>query len=540
MDLIGGPVSVLFTDSISGKSISYPTLVGFSPSSSLTGQDCLITYGVTPTGDDNNAKSLAENWVHFGPLGTPAVPPGVAASASQTYDAAINVSWQRVPMAQVYNVWRTTGTGSFTQIGTVQSSSAVPNYVDRAVTVGTNYSYEVTASNSAGTSALSAATTAISPAVHYYTIQPIAGTPGYALDSTGVAVAGDLCVRALTGSTAQSWTFSNGPDYTITNASDNLVMDVYGGSDKAGTLIDLYYANGAVNQQWEVFQTGACTNLVAPFSGYSLNVVGAKDYAGVHVCQWSGLNNWLIASLPAPTGVTASSPGYDSSVTVSWTAVTSAQAYDVWRYDSTGNGIAFLAGVVPSTNSGTISFVDRQVTMGVTYTYAVTAYDVNAYSYYATSGFSATASFTPAAKYYRIKNVGSGLLLDSAGLNKGQTLLQQPASGATSQYWQFVTTDGVNYSIINEADGYAIDDVGASTSATYVDLASQGGTQTGTQTPTWTTSQQFTVGSDSLGTLLRNTYSGLYLNNVGESKNANNPQCLWPYCGTNNEDWTIY
>jgi len=537
-----GAPATLFTDTISGQSIAYPTLIGLTPSSTLTGQDCLITYGVSPSGDAGNNKSLAENWIHFGALTTPGIPNGIAASNAQTYDAAINVSWNRVPMTQTYNVWRATGSGTFTLIGTVQSSSAVPNYVDRAVSIGTNYSYQVSASNSAGTSAASPVTAAISPAAHSYTIQPIAGNPGFALDSTGLSSGSYLPIKPLTGGTSQQWTFSNGPNYTITNAADSLVADVYQASKTAGANIDLYWANGAANQQWNVNQTGPSCTIISPFSGYSLNIIGAQNYSGADVCQWSGVNQWLIASLPAPTNVTATSPGYDSSVTVSWTAVPSAQAYSVWRYNSTGYPISmsYLGGVVPPANSGTLSFVDRHVTAGTTYNYCVTGYDVNAFSYFATSGFSASASFTPAAKYYRIKSVQSGLLLDSSGISAGGTLKQQYATGATSQNWQFVTADGTNYALINQADGYAIDDLNAATSSTYVDLAAPAGTQGGSSTPAWTTGQQFSLGSDNLGTLLRNSYSGLYLNNVGNSSSPNNPQCLWPYAHTSNENWVIY
>ncbi len=68
-----------------------------------------------------------------------------------TGNGQVYLSWQQVVGADTYDIQRsTTGVvGSFTSIGT----SAIPSYLDAAVTSGIQYWYQVASTNGSGTSA---------------------------------------------------------------------------------------------------------------------------------------------------------------------------------------------------------------------------------------------------------------------------------------------------------------------------------------------------------------------------------------------------
>ena len=89
------------------------------------------------------------------------------------------------------------------------------------------------------------------------------------------------------------------------------------------------------------------------------NVSGNNDFAGV---------NATTITLP-PSGVSAT-PG-NAVVTLSWTAPTGAQTYNLYRATTSGQETAFAAGLTAT------SYTDNAVSNGTTYYYTVTAVNAN-------------------------------------------------------------------------------------------------------------------------------------------------------------------
>ncbi|MGA3266787.1 MAG: fibronectin type III domain-containing protein [Verrucomicrobiota bacterium] len=93
------------------------------------------------------------------PLGLPTAPTGLWAIPG---NAVVVLNWDNQPSATVFNVLRSTTSGSgFTTIATVTTNT----YTDTAVVNGTTYYYELNATNSFGTSGNSAQISAIPTAV---------------------------------------------------------------------------------------------------------------------------------------------------------------------------------------------------------------------------------------------------------------------------------------------------------------------------------------------------------------------------------------
>ena len=110
------------------------------------------------------------------------------------------------------------------------------------------------------------------------------------------------------------------------------------------------------------------------FAGWATSFSGAVAYAdGATIASMTtGLTlyaKWTVIVPDAPASVSATDGTYSDKVTVSWSAVSGATSYCVYRYTSSSSGLATELGSTASP-----SYVDTTATPGVTYYYWVKAY----------------------------------------------------------------------------------------------------------------------------------------------------------------------
>jgi fibronectin type 3 domain-containing protein len=220
--------------------------------------------------------------VFYGSFKLPPAPENVTASAA---DAQVTVSWAAVTGVKSYNVYRSDSqTGTYTKIG----ASTTASYVDTVAATGTYY-YKTSAVNADGFESAPSTPTAVA------VTPPAAPT--------------DVSASAADNKVTVSWTAVDGAKSYNVYRSDS--------------------------------QTGMYTKLGTPTTASYIDTVTATGtyYYKANVVSMGGFESALstptaVAVTPpaAPTDVSASAA--DAQVTVSWTAVTGASSYNVYRSDS--------------------------------------------------------------------------------------------------------------------------------------------------------------------------------------------------------------
>jgi fibronectin type 3 domain-containing protein len=255
--------------------------------------------------------------VFYGSFRLPPAPTNASASAA---DAQVTVSWAAVSEAESYNVYRSTSqTGAYTKVG----ASTTTSYVDTVAAAGTYY-YKASAVNADG-------------------FESAPSTP------TTVAVAGPPT-----------------PTNVSASAADNKVTVSWTVVTEAKSY-NIYRSDS---------QTGTYTKVGAPTTASYVDTVtrAGTYYYKASAVSMGGLESALstptaIAAGPAvPTNVSASAA--DAQVTVSWTEVTGASSYNVYRSDSqTGTYTKIGASTTTSyvdtvTRAGTYYYKASTVSMG--------------------------------------------------------------------------------------------------------------------------------------------------------------------------------
>jgi fibronectin type 3 domain-containing protein len=266
--------------------------------------------------------------VFYGSFNLPPAPTNASASAA---DAQVTVSWTVVTEAESYNVYRSTSqTGAYTKVG----ASTAASYVD-TVTRGGTYYYKVGAVNADGWES--------APSV-----------------PTTVVVAGPSAPTNVTASAADnkvtvSWT-------AVTGAGS---YNVYRSDSQTGTYTKLGTST-----------TASYVDTVAATGTYYYKV-SAVSAGGVE-SDYSTSTTVTVAGPSTPTNVTAITA--DTQVTVSWTAVTGASSYNVYR--STSQTGTYTKIGAPTT----ASYVDTVTATG-TYYYKASAVSAGGFE----SAYSASA-----------------------------------------------------------------------------------------------------------------------------------------------------
>lgn len=265
--------------------------------------------------------------------------PGVINATDNVHCAFVRVSWNHVSGATGYTIWRHTSNDE-SQATQIASDTASP-YDDTSATPGQVYFYWVRASAACGKGLFS---------------DPDSGSrPGVIAAPTGVgATDGTSCTFVTV-----SWNAVSGASsYTIwRNTTNNSATAKNIGSDSASPFSDSTATAGTTYFYW-VKAVDACGS-----SGFSSVASGFRE-----------------KTPSAPTGVSASDATSCDSVSVSWTAVSNADGYTIFRGTSSSSASATQIG-----SDSASPFNDVTATPGTTYYYWV-----KASNQCGTSGFSAS------------------------------------------------------------------------------------------------------------------------------------------------------
>jgi fibronectin type 3 domain-containing protein len=255
-------------------------------------------------------------------VGIPNTPTGLAAVAG---DARVTLTWTGEAGVTGYRVYRD---------GALVASPVSATYVDNAVVNATTYSYAVVAVNGGRVSGASAAVTAT----------PVAAAPSM---PTNVAIA--------VGDAQLTLTWSAPAGATAYRVYRNNVLVA---SPDTASYADTGLTNG---------------------TAYAYRIAAVK-LNSVESAKTTAVSGTPVAATPAtPTGL-AATPG-SASMSLTWTAVSGATAYRVYR-----SGV--LVGS-PTTNA----FTDSGLTNGAAYSWTVAAVKQNS----APSALSGSVSSTPIA-----------------------------------------------------------------------------------------------------------------------------------------------
>jgi outer membrane protein assembly factor BamB/fibronectin type 3 domain-containing protein len=353
----------------------------------------------------------------------PRAPINVRASDG-TYTNKIAVTWAAVSNAYAYEILRSlvNSTGTATKIG----SATAANYGDYSAGIGATYYYWVRSVNDGGTSRLSASDSGLRVAEVTIPVAPQnlqasdgAYTNKVALSWTAVsnAIAYKIYRQTNDSVTAAAWVC----DATLPAAQDTSVT--------VGTLY--YYWVRAIN-------SAGLGDASASDSGYAGTVVVAPT---------------------APAGVAATKGAYTDRVRVSWTAVSNATAYEVWR--NTVNDSASASKLDPDATSS--PFDDATVTVDTTYYYWVKAKNDAGTSGFSSSdsGYSVTTVVAPSAP--------AGVAASKGAYTDRVRVSWSAVSNASAyEVWRSTTSDSASASKLDpDATSSPFDDTTVTVDTTY-------------------------------------------------------------------------
>ncbi|MDR2446317.1 MAG: fibronectin type III domain-containing protein [Treponema sp.] len=257
----------------------------------------------------------------------PSAPSPVSASAASS--SGITVSWNPVTGAQEYFIYRSsTADGAYAKLTTTPAAITGTSYTDTGLFPRTAYYYKVAASNSGGVGEQSgavSATTLLAPP------SPVSAT---AASSSGITV---------------SWN-------PVTGAQEYFI---YRSSTADGAYAKLTTTPAAITGT-SYTDMGLSVGTAYYYKVAASNSGGAGEQSGA-------VSALTIPDVPSPvSAVTASS----SSITVSWSAVTGAQEYYIYR-SSTADG-AYAKLTTTAAITGT-SYTDTGLSSNTAYYYKVAA-----------------------------------------------------------------------------------------------------------------------------------------------------------------------
>ncbi|MEO8099121.1 MAG: DUF1800 family protein [Acidobacteriota bacterium] len=262
----------------------------------------------------------------------PSVPTELSATAG---NAKVTLSWAAASGASSYKLYRSTTSGGQAEPPTTVGVTGL-SLIDTGVTNGTMYYYKVAAVNATGSSGMSAQAGA----------QPVA-PPAAPAAPTGLT--------ATPGNTQVTLAWTAVPEAT----SYNLYRATVSGGQGDTPVMTGISGPGFID-------TGLTNNTTYYYK------VAAVNANGISLKSGQASAKPVPPPPPAvPTGLTAA-PG-NTLVTLSWTAVTGATAYNLYRSTVSGG-----QGDVPvMTGIASPAFVDTGLTNNTTYYYKVAAVNAN-------------------------------------------------------------------------------------------------------------------------------------------------------------------
>ena len=240
--------------------------------------------------------------------------------------ASLRVTWAAVSGASAYQVYRSTGIStSYVYLATVTT----PIYNNTYLATNTRYNYKIRAYRTVGTTRIYGAYSSVVSGV------PIPSAPTNLLvKSTGY------------NSLLISWSAVSGAyGYEVSTSLSE------GGS----------YTILPLTTKTSVTLTNQSTNVPL--------YVKVRTYRTVGYTKIYSLSSAVVYGTPIPSTPTLTVVSNDyQSLRISWPAIAGASGYDLYRYDTDSSSYELLE------NLNALTFVDDELTSGVTYSYKVVAY----------------------------------------------------------------------------------------------------------------------------------------------------------------------
>ncbi len=265
----------------------------------------------------------------------PAFPIGVTATKGAFTDR-VRITWTAVSNAASYEVFRNTIADAATATHLTPDVLNSP-FDDMTAVIGTTYYYWVKARNLAGSSLYSAYDSGYAVALVTVPAAPIGVTATKGAFTDRVRI-----TWAAVSNAASYEVYRNTPAYAAT--ATHLLPDVLNSPFDDATAV-----SGTIYNYWVKAKNSAGSSpLSASDFGYATNPIAGPDF---------------------PVGVTATKGAFTDRIRVSWTAVASAAAYEVYRNTSVNSATADK--LQPDALSA--PFDDVTAAVGATYYYWVKA-----------------------------------------------------------------------------------------------------------------------------------------------------------------------
>ncbi len=304
-------------------------------------------------------------------------------SSAVNVKGGVKLSWKGVTGAQQYNIYRkSSNTAQWKKIAVVRGGEV--NFTDKTVDAGSTYFYTVSAYSETSESYYNEAGIKIihvsNPTVKVSNV------------SSGVSV---------------KWTYSYSSDFFKVykkNTSNKWVL-VYTATGKERSFVDKKASYGK-----------QCSYKV---------VAGYKSY----VSDTSSVGGSVIA-MQSPMKFTVSD--VVSGVKIKWSKCTGAKGYYVYRKNSSGkwSRIAVVNGV------GNVSYIDKNVKSGTSYTYTVKAFNGSSVSTYNTKGGKTIFLTTPKIKSLKSTKNGVQVNYTSSPNAQGYYVYRKTSNSS----WKIVGT----------------------------------------------------------------------------------------------------
>lgn len=287
------------------------------------------------------------------PATVPLAPTGVSASDG-TYTDKVALNWNTVADATGYQIFRHTiyDSASADQIGTATSTI----YDDTNAVTGTTYYYWVKATNSAGAS-------------------------GFSAHDTGWRAQSASAPSVPTGLSASDGTYTDKVALNWNTVADAAGYQIY--RHVSNNSADAAQIGTAASNTYD--DTGAVADTIYYYWVKATNSAGASGFSASD----AGYRTPTTSTLAAPTNVAASDGTYTNKVLVTWSAVSGAGNYEVWRNIlASTNSSGLIANTVATT------YDDTNVTANVSYYYWVRAKNPSVTSEFSlpNSGYASTGN----------------------------------------------------------------------------------------------------------------------------------------------------
>jgi fibronectin type 3 domain-containing protein len=377
--------------------------------------------GCDPEFDDKPSANF-ENFENYKKTSTPpAAPTGVTATALSA--TSIRISWSAVSGADGYVVYCSDSlNGEYLKLNDEFPKEDITSYVDEDCELDETWYYKVASIKNFST---------------YGYITSLKSSPVYATTTntpSGSAPSAPTGVTATVGSSSSitvSWSSVSGATsykvYRATSASDSYTYI----EDSTSTS----YTDAGLSANTTYYYKVSASN------GYGESAQSSSTYATT-----SGSSSGSAPS--APTGITATAAS-SSSITVSWSSVSGATSYKVYRATSVSDSYTYIE------DSTSTSYTDAGLSANTTYYYKVSA--SNGYGESAQS--SSTSATTSGSSSGSAPSAPTGVTATRLSANS-VLVTWNVVSGATGYevYWAY-TASGT----------YAFDGAVTSTSFTSTD-----------------------------------------------------------------------